>query len=127
MGDRKSPSSVPEPRHGRRLTLGAVSLTRQRLPKYIDRAMEQVRDELEAGLISNSVAPNPDFTWISLVIRLGLKDDLRPEIGRPNKKYGDQPVSIETDCSDFLDLSDAELSERLLSVSKRALSALGGL
>jgi hypothetical protein len=89
----------PKPPHGRSLGIVGVSLTKARLPKGTEEVLGQVRDQLEDLLLRTDYLTGAPFSWITISIRFGLKDDLEPLIGRINQKYGDLPLSIEMDFS----------------------------
>ncbi len=74
-----------------------------RPPKMDMEAMGIVRDEIESILIDSNFYDNAPFSWITLSLRYGLKDDDQPKIGRVNKKYGDLPLSIEIDVNRMRD------------------------
>lgn len=88
---------IATPSHGRKLGLLAVSMTKARPPRHDLEAMGIVRDEIEQILVDSHFYSQTPFSWITLSLRYGLKDDERPRIGRVSKKYGDLPLSIEID------------------------------
>ena len=92
-------SAPPKQPHGRSLGIVGVSLTKLRLPKGTEKLLGQVRDQLEDLLLQTEYLKDAPFSWITISIRFGLKDDLEPLIGRINHKHGDLPLSIEMDFS----------------------------
>lgn len=94
---------VATPPHNRKLGLLGTSLTMARPPKMSMEAMGIVRDEIESILIDSNFYDNTPFSWITLSLRYGLKDDDQPKIGRVSKKYGDLPLSIEIDVNRMRD------------------------
>jgi len=85
------------PSHGTKLGLLGVSLTMNRLPKNAGLALKTVSRELEPVLARTHFFENKPFSWITLAIRFGTRDDIAPRYNRINKKYGDLPISIEID------------------------------
>ena len=58
-------------------------------------ALTAVRDELEAVLIESGYCEGAPFSWVTLSIRYGLKEESEPHYQAINKKYGDLPLAIE--------------------------------
>jgi hypothetical protein len=87
----------PIPSHGRILGLLGVALTLARNPRDSSKAMSAIRDELESILKNSRFCEGQGFSWITIAVRFGLKDDAEPRFGKVNRKYGDLPLSIEID------------------------------
>lgn len=95
--------------HNRKLVLGGVSLTTATLDVPIERVASDVRDEIESLIIMSGYLESAPFSWISLILKFGLKDDDKPSYRRINSKYGDLPISIEMDagkiqCAEYCQL-----------------------
>ncbi len=58
--------------------MGAVSLTMQRPNKNLRIAAGIVRDEMEAALIVCKYFDGAPFSWISIILKLGIKNDHKP-------------------------------------------------
>jgi hypothetical protein len=92
-------TNLPAPAHGRLLGIAGVSLTKARLPKGCEIALKQVRDEFERLMIETKYLENAPFSWITLSLRFGLKNDPGPNFSNVNHKSGDLPLSIEINIS----------------------------
>lgn len=110
-----------KPPHNHKLGLLGTSLTKARLNKNSGAALDAVRDELEAVLIESGYCENAPFSWVTVSIRYGLKNDVEPRYGAINKKYGDLPLSIEVDTHDLI---DASLTDLISTFKRAALTAL---
>jgi hypothetical protein len=112
-----------DPPHSRKLGLLSTALVKVRV-QGLATALGRVRDALEPTLLP--WFPNGQFSWITLSIRLGSKNDDRPSFGRINKTYGDLPLSIEVDTHEILAVHhDPELLYELIyGYTLRALRAV---
>jgi hypothetical protein len=88
--------------HNRKLVIGAVALVMGRVRN--EAVLDSVRDELEKVIIESGWFPSAPFTFISLIIRYGIKNQLQPEFQRISRKYKDLPISIELSMEDVLAL-----------------------
>lgn len=116
---------IVKPKHNRKLGLLVVSLTMARLPKNDTKALNLVRDELEGILIETDFYENTPFSWITLSIRFGLKDEDKPKIGKVSKRYGDLSLTIEIDTHRVLGASLPELCCTLREATLRSLIYVG--
>jgi hypothetical protein len=102
MGSAAETKSMPVvPPHGRKLGIVGVSLTKARLPSGCEAVLSAVREELESLLEATGYLKDAPFSWVTVVLRFGLKDDLEPSFLRVNKKSGDLPLAIELDISNL--------------------------
>ncbi len=71
---------------------GLIALVKGRLfnSKQATEASKQI------NLLNFSLSNMP-FSWIGLICRLGIKNDLKIEFQRINKKDGDLPIALELD------------------------------
>lgn len=106
----------------RRLAIGGVALVEARLGK-INPVLMQILEEFNQWLLDDGWPGPAPFQYVSLIIRFGLKDDLEPEIGRVNKKYGELAVSIEVDTHPLLK-RDMEVARQVFQRAT-ALALLG--
>lgn len=106
------------PPHGRKLGIVGVSLTKARLPKGCEADLTAVRDELESLLEATDYLMGAPFSWVTVALRFGLKDDLEPRFLRLNKKSGDLPLAIELDISEL----QGQSSEEYRSVYRRTVA-----
>jgi hypothetical protein len=90
-------SSPVLPPHGRKLGIVGVSLTKARLPEGSELVLSALREELESLLEATGYLKGAPFSWVTVALRFGLKDDLEPRFLPLNKKHGDLPLSIELD------------------------------
>lgn len=116
---------IAKPPHDRKFAIIAIDLVKIRLPKSDMKALGQVRDELEAVLIGTDFFRSTPFLWITLSIRLGLKDDETPCIGRVSKKYGDLPLTIEIDAHELLNPTFEQMCNVFRRASLRSLIHVG--
>ena len=102
-----------------------VALVKARLGKEIYPAANEARDHIEKLVIEDGYLQDAPFSWISLAIRYGLKNDLKPEIGRIDRSYGDLELAIEISTQDLLGQTKERMSEVLRRASLRALVGAG--
>ncbi len=112
---------IAKPPHDRKLVLGGVALTMQRENRHEMEAVNTVRDEIEAVVIDSGYLGGAPFSWVTLAIRYGLKNDEAPVYQRVSKKYGDLPLAIEVDCREMV---DAPLEEVIVVFKRATLKAL---
>lgn len=115
----------PKPQHGRKFGLLATSLTKARPPKGDMEALTAVRDELDAVLKKSSYCENTPFSWVTLSIRYGLKEESKPHYQAINKKYGDLPLAIEVPTEEMEGASLDELKQLFRRAALRALIHAG--
>jgi hypothetical protein len=96
-----------------------------RVPKAVFEAFDAVRAELKPILVASNYFKDVPFSWITLVIRFGLKNEDKPHYGRISKKYGDLPLSIEVDVNEMLGVSLDELRIVFRRATLRALIHAG--
>lgn len=113
--------TIAKPPHNRKLGLLEVSLTKQRLKPLWGTALDWVRDDIEKVIINSRFLEGASFSWVTIAIRYGLKDDKKPDYQIINKKFGDLPLSIEVDTNKLIDSSIHELK---LIFGKAVLVAL---
>jgi hypothetical protein len=111
--------------HDRKLGLIVVALTMQKNPKFLHEIQKEIIDEMEKILIQDDYYNGSPFSWITLSLRLGLKDAEKPRYFRINKKYEDLPLAIEVDCSSFRDASREEIYTKLRNATLIALLDAG--
>ena len=114
-----------KPPHDGKLGLIGVSLTLARVPKTTLEAFAAVEAELEPILEASGYLKDAPFSWVTLAIRYGLKNEDRPHYNRINKKYGDLPLSIEVDVHEMLGASLDELRIVFRRATLRALIHAG--
>jgi Immunity protein 39 len=100
---------IAKPPHNRKLGLSGVSLTKARLNKQSGKALDDTRDEIEKIIIDSEYLEGAPFSWVTIAVRYGLKNDGKPCYQAVNKKYGDLPLSIEVDTHELIDTSLEEL------------------
>ena len=113
------------PPHGRKLGLMGVSLTKARLPKHCEAVLSAVREEFEALLDATGYLKDAPFSWVTVALRFGLKDDLEPSFLRVNEKSGDLPLTIELDISGLQGESSEEYRLAYRRAVARALHSAG--
>jgi hypothetical protein len=115
----------PKPAHGRKLGLIGTSLTKARNTKADVQALSLVRDELEAVLIQSNYYEGAPFSWVTISIRFGLKEEREPHYHAINKKYGDLPLAIEVPIERIQSASLDELKQLFRNAALRALIHAG--
>lgn len=76
-------------------------------------------------MIDSGYLHDAPFSWVTLAIRYGLKNEENPHYMRINKKYGDLPLAIEVDVHEMIGASLEELHRIFRSASLRALIHAG--
>lgn len=114
-----------KPPHDAKLGFGGVALTTARVPKALFEAFATVRAELEPILVASDYLKDAPFSWVTLVMRYGLKNEENPHYGRISKKYGDLPLSIEDDVHEMLGTFMDELRIVFRRATLRALIHAG--
>ena len=112
-----------KPPHNRKLGILGVALVKARFPKCTGSALDTVRNELEAHLISSGVLTGAPFFWVTIAIRYGLKDQEQPVFQRINQKYGDLPLAIEVDSHRILNGDEKQITEIFREAATKALLA----
>jgi hypothetical protein len=114
-----------KPPHDGKIGLVGVSLTLARVPKTVLQAFAAVEAELEPILEASGYLKDAPFSWVTLAIKFGLKNEEYPHYGRISKKYGDLPLSIEVDVHEMLEASMDELTFVFRRATLRALINAG--
>lgn len=114
-----------KPPHNGKLGLMGVSLTMARVPKATLDAFKVVEEEIEPILEDIGYLEDAPFSWVTLAIRYGLKNEEKPHYMAVNKKYGDLPLAIEVDVHEMLGASLDELQRIFRSAALRALIHAG--
>lgn len=114
-----------QPPHGGKLGLVGVSLTMARVPKSTLDAFKAVEEELEPILEKSGYLSDAPFSWVTLAIRFGLKNEEKPRYMAINKEYGDLPLAIEVDVHEMLGAQLDELQRIFRAASLRALIHAG--
>jgi len=78
---------ITKPSHNRKLAFSGVSLTKARLNKQSGKALDSIRDEVEKFIIDSEYLLDAPFSWITIAVRYGLKNDDKPSYQPINKKY----------------------------------------
>ncbi|MBY0273473.1 MAG: immunity protein 39 [Alphaproteobacteria bacterium] len=81
--------------HNRKFVPGIVALVKERIKNT--KLVIQVQDEIEKLIVESHFLDSAPFKWVGLIYRYGLKNKLKPEYQRINKKYGDLPIAVELD------------------------------
>jgi len=118
-------TAPPRPPHGRKLGLTGTALTKARNPKSDIQALSVVRDELEAVLIRSGYCEDAPFSWVTISIRFGLKEEENPHYESINKKYGDLPMAIEVRTEEMQGASLDKLKHIFRRAALRALIHAG--
>ena len=112
---------IANPPHNRKLGLIGVALTKQRNNRHSAKALMEVRDEIEEVLIESRYLQDAPFSWVTVAVRYGLKNDDKPSYQAVNKKFGDLPLAIEIDTHEMISASKDEL---MLIFERAILKAL---
>jgi hypothetical protein len=112
---------IATPPHNRKLGLSGIALTEQRNNRLDAQALSAVRDDVEKVLVESRFLDDAPFSWVTIAVRYGLKNDDKPSYQSINKRYGDLPLAIEIDTHELIGAS----LENLKSVfGKAVLKAL---
>jgi hypothetical protein len=113
--------TIAKPPHNQKLALSGISLTKARLHKQSGVALGLVRDAIEKVVIESGYLEEAHFSWVTISILYGQKNDDIPKCEAVNEKYGDLPLSIEVDVHEIL---EASLDDLRLMFGKAVLKAL---
>ncbi|MEW6120404.1 MAG: Imm39 family immunity protein [Pseudomonadota bacterium] len=116
---------IAKPPHNRKLGICGVSLTKARLPKHDAEAATWVQDVVEKVLIESDYLEGAPFSWVTIAVRYGLKNDDKPIYQRINKTYGDLPLAIEVDTHEMMGASLDDLKRIFLHAVLKALIHAG--
>ena len=116
------PASPP---HNRKLGLTGTALTRARNPKGDVAALSAVRDELEGILVSSGYCEDAPFSWVTISIRFGLKDEEEPHYQAISERYGDLPLAIEVSTEAIRGAGVEQLRRVFRTAALRALIHAG--
>lgn len=119
------PMMPAKPPHGRKLGLLVTSLTMARLGRNTHQALSVVRDGLEQLLIESGFFQEAPFSWVTVSIRYGLKNDKAPRYEEINKRFGDLPLAIEVDTHELIDATLETSAVRLKVAVLKALIHAG--
>ena len=111
--------------HNRKLVLGGSSLTIQRVHRNTLEVMGEVRDELEMLLISSGYFECAPFTWVSIILRFGLKKEDAPHYQRIDRRDGELPLAIELDTHELREANRDELKRLYRIATLKALIHAG--
>jgi hypothetical protein len=114
-----------KPPHDRKLALLGTALTKARNPKESIFALSAVRDELEPILIDTGFCDEAPFSWVTISIRYGLKEESKPHYQAINKRYGDLPLAIEIPTDKMQGATFDDLKRIFKDASLRALIHAG--
>ncbi len=114
-------TTIPQPKHGRKLAFIGIALTKARNPKDSIKALSEVRDELERILIESRFFEKAPFSWVGISIRYGIKDEAKPHFQSICKKDGELPLAIEIETAQMQGISLASLKTLLKSAALKAL------
>lgn len=100
---------IKTPPHNRKLGLLGVALTKAKNNRNETQAFPAVRDEIEKIMIETKYLESASFSWVTVAIRYGLKNDDVPKYQQIDKQYGDLPLSIEVDTHQLVKASLEDL------------------
>lgn len=98
-----------QPKHNRKLVLGGVSLTNATLSRNTFSAASAVRDRIEKVLIDSEYLKSAPFSWIGIIIRYGIQNELTPNYRQIDTNDGELPLAIEVDSNEMIDASIADI------------------
>ncbi len=81
--------------HNRKFVPGDVALVKVRFKNI--RYTLSIQDEIEKIIIDSHFLDKAPFKWVGLIYRYGLKNKLKPEYDRIDKKDGELPIAVELD------------------------------
>ena len=83
---------IAQPPHNRKLGLSGITLTEQKNNRHDAKALTAVRDPVEKVMIESRYLEGAPFSWVTIAVRYGLKNDDKPR-KRPNRKLKKKIVS----------------------------------
>lgn len=110
-----------KPPHNRKLGLNGIALTKQKNNRLDSKALTAVRDAVEKVMIESGYLEGAPFSWVTIAVRYGLKNDDKPSYQAIDKKYGDLPLAIEVDTRELI---VASLDDLKLMFKRAVLKAL---
>ena len=111
--------------HNRKIVISTIALTKVRNKPYNLEVINEIMDEIEQLMLSKNYLQNAPFNWVSLILRLGLKNDDIPYYEKMNKKYGDLPIAIELNVNELQIANRDELKKFYLIATLKALIHVG--
>ena len=96
-------------------------MTKQKNNRFDAKALTAVRDAIEKVMVESGYLEDAPFSWVTIAVRYGLKNDDKPSYQAINKKYGDLPLAIEVDTHE---LTGASLDHLKFVFGKAVLKAL---
>lgn len=78
----------------RRISIGSVALVKERLKNDM-LYRKPIKPYLDTFLKNKGYFRTDRFLWVGLIFRYGIKNNLKVEFQRIDKKYGDLPISVE--------------------------------
>jgi hypothetical protein len=117
---------IAKPPHNRKLGLSGIALTEQRNNRFDASALTAVRDAVEKVMIESGYLDGAPFSWVTIAVRYGLKNDDEPSYRAINKKYGDLPLAIEVDTQELTSASPDDLKFTFATAVLKALIHAGG-
>lgn len=81
--------------HNRKFLSSAVALVLGRLRN--EKIAVTANNDIERIIINSNFLDGAPFEWIGIIQRYGIKNDLKVEFQRIDKKYGELPIAFELD------------------------------
>jgi hypothetical protein len=102
----------------RRLGFGGVALVFGRM-RNAGKAWVKIEESLDPLIRNNNLFKESPFLYVQLIFRYGIKNELKLEFKRINKKYGDLGISLELDMEILMwaDKNNLELLHDIFMVS----------
>lgn len=113
------------PPHDRKFSLSAVSLTKARPNRFDMPAMKAAGRDIEGILIETGFLTDAPFSWVTTILRYGLKNEDVPHYEKINKRYGDLPLAIEVDTHELIGATLEELTVKFKVAALKALIHAG--
>ena len=88
-------------------------------------AASWARDLVEMLMMRSGYLDHAPFSWVTVAILYGLKNDDRPRYKPISKKYGDLPLSIEIYTQELLESSFDEMKKIFLVAVLKSLIHAG--
>ena len=100
-------------------------LDQSSLKQHGAKALSLIRDDLEQVLVGSGFLGDAPFSWVTVSIRYGLKNEDVPHYEKINKRYGDLPLAIEVDTHELINATLEELTVKIKVAVLKALIHAG--
>lgn len=114
---------MAEPRaHDRKLGLLGADLVVVHFKVDRVKLLGAIRGQVEAWMIESGYLDGAPFRWVTLSLRSGLKNDIKPSYRRVSARDGDLSMTIEMDVREPRFAGEEQVRRAYLTATLRALA-----